>query len=148
MLWASPASEENGHSTLNQKVNKAEIQQICSNWLLLNKTIQSVHLVLGLNKFLTHWAFITMDWIKMVLCFFILICMEIVFFVFVFLGLYPRHMEVLASGQIGATAASLCHCHSNARSELHLRPTPQLTATPDRWPTERGQRLKLHPHGY
>ena len=36
-----------------------------------------------------------------------------------------------AGGQIGATAASLCHSHSNAGSELHLRPTPQLTAMPD-----------------
>ena len=36
-----------------------------------------------------------------------------------------------ARGLIGAAAAGLCHCHSNARSEPHLRPTPQLTATPD-----------------
>ena len=36
-----------------------------------------------------------------------------------------------ARGLIGATAASLPHSHSNARSELHLQPTPQLTATPD-----------------
>ena len=31
---------------------------------------------------------------------------------------------------IRAAAASLCHSHSNARSELHLWSTPQLTATP------------------
>ena len=36
-----------------------------------------------------------------------------------------------ARGQIGATAAGLHHSHSNARSELGLRPTPQLTATSD-----------------
>ena len=36
-----------------------------------------------------------------------------------------------ARGVIGATAANLCHSHSNAGSELHLRPTPQLRATPD-----------------
>ena len=36
-----------------------------------------------------------------------------------------------ASGRIGAVAASLHHSHSHARSELRLRPTPQLTATPD-----------------
>ena len=36
-----------------------------------------------------------------------------------------------ARGRIGAVAASL-HCsHSNARSKPHLRPTPQLRATPD-----------------
>ena len=34
-------------------------------------------------------------------------------------------------GQIGAAAASLHHSHSSARSKLHLRPTPQLTATLD-----------------
>ena len=36
-----------------------------------------------------------------------------------------------ARDRIGATAAGLHHRHSNARSEPHLRPTPQLTATPD-----------------
>ena len=36
-----------------------------------------------------------------------------------------------ARGQIGAAAASLHHSHSNTRSELHLQPMPQLTATPD-----------------
>ena len=34
-----------------------------------------------------------------------------------------------ARGQIGAVAMGLCH--SNGGSELHLRPTPQLMATPD-----------------
>jgi len=34
--------------------------------------------------------------------------------------------------QIGAVAASLRQSHSNLGSEPHLRPTPQLTATPDR----------------
>ena len=36
-----------------------------------------------------------------------------------------------ARGQIGAVAADLHHSHSNAGSEPHLQPTPQLTATPD-----------------
>ena len=36
-----------------------------------------------------------------------------------------------ARGQIGATAAGLLHRHSNARSEPHLQPTPQLMAMPD-----------------
>ena len=30
--------------------------------------------------------------------------------------------------QIGAVATGLYHSHSNARSEPHLRPPPQLTA--------------------
>ena len=38
-----------------------------------------------------------------------------------------------ARGRIGATAAGLrhSHSHSNTRSEPGLRPTPQLTVTPD-----------------
>ena len=36
-----------------------------------------------------------------------------------------------ARGLIGATAAGLHHSHSNTESKLRLRPTPQLTATPD-----------------
>ena len=35
-----------------------------------------------------------------------------------------------ARGLIGAVAAGLHHSHNNARSELHLRPTPKLTAMP------------------
>ena len=33
--------------------------------------------------------------------------------------------------RIVAIAASLHHSHNNARSKPHLRPTPQLRATPD-----------------
>ena len=44
-----------------------------------------------------------------------------------------------AKGPIGAVAAGLHHSHSHIRSEPRLRPTPQLTATPDPQPTERGQ---------
>ena len=36
-----------------------------------------------------------------------------------------------ARGVVRAAAAGLCHSHSNARSELHLRPTQQLVATLD-----------------
>ena len=36
-----------------------------------------------------------------------------------------------AEGLLEAIAASVYHSHSNARSELHLQPTPQLTVTPD-----------------
>ena len=36
-----------------------------------------------------------------------------------------------ARGRTGATAAGLHHSHSNAGSELCLRPTPQLKAMPD-----------------
>ena len=36
-----------------------------------------------------------------------------------------------ARGLIGAVATGLLQSHSNTGSEPHLRPTPQLTATPD-----------------
>ena len=36
-----------------------------------------------------------------------------------------------ARGRIRAAAASLCHSHSNTKSELCLHPTPQLMATQD-----------------
>ena len=51
-----------------------------------------------------------------------------------------------ARGPVGAAAARLCHSHSNTRSELHLRPIAQLTATPDPYPTEQGQGSNLYPH--
>jgi len=41
------------------------------------------------------------------------------------------HGSSQARGLIGAVATSLCQSHSNAGSELHLQPTPQLTAMPD-----------------
>ena len=44
-----------------------------------------------------------------------------------------------AKGRTGSTAAGLHHSHSNAGSELHLQPTPQLMATLDPYPTECGQ---------
>ena len=52
-----------------------------------------------------------------------------------------------ARGLIRATAASPHHRHSNAGSEPCLQTTPQLMATPDPQPTERGQGLNLQPHG-
>jgi len=52
-----------------------------------------------------------------------------------------------ARGRIRATAAGLSQSHSNARSKLHLKPTPQLMAMLDPQPTERGQVLNPQPHG-
>ena len=53
-----------------------------------------------------------------------------------------------ARGQIGATAASLGHSHSNTGSEPNLQPIPQLTAKPDPQPSEQGQGLNPQPHSY
>ena len=52
-----------------------------------------------------------------------------------------------ARGRIRAAAASLCQSHSNKGFEPCLQPTPQLTAMPDRSPTEQGQGPNLQPHG-
>ena len=41
-----------------------------------------------------------------------------------------------ARGQIGAAVAGLHHSHSNARSEPHMKPKPQLTAMLNPKPTE------------
>ena len=41
-----------------------------------------------------------------------------------------------ARGLIRAVAAAIHHSHSNTGSKPHLRPTPQLMATPDPQPTE------------
>ena len=61
-------------------------------------------------------------------------------------GPYLQHVEVFqARGWTGATAASLCHNH---RSKPHLQPTPQLRGMTDPQPTEGGQGLNLHFHGY
>ena len=51
------------------------------------------------------------------------------FLSFVFLVPYPWHMEVPRLGPVRTVATSLHHSHSNARSEMHLRPTPQQHRT-------------------
>ena len=57
------------------------------------------------------------------------------------------HEGSQARGLTRAVATGLSHSHSNARSQPHLQPTPQLTATPDPQPTEHGQGSNLQPHG-
>ena len=57
------------------------------------------------------------------------------FFFFFFFCLFRAVPEAYgdsqARGRIGALAASLHHSHSNAQSELHLWPAPQLTSILD-----------------
>ena len=57
--------------------------------------------------------------------------LKILFYVCLFRAILTAHGGSQARGQIGAVAAGLHHRHSNTRSEPCLRPTPQLTATPD-----------------
>ena len=53
------------------------------------------------------------------------------FLSFFFRATPAAHGGSQARGRIRATAADLHRSHSHAGSEPHLRPTPQLTATPD-----------------
>ena len=53
------------------------------------------------------------------------------FSLFVFRATPVAYGDSQARGPIGAVAPGLHHSHSNTGSELCLRPTPQLTATPD-----------------
>ena len=66
---------------------------------------------------------------------------------FFFRAASAAHGGSQAGGLIGATAASLHHSHSNMGSEPCLPPTPQLMATLDPQPTERGQGSNTQPHG-
>ena len=56
----------------------------------------------------------------------------ILFFFWLFKAAPSAYGGSQARGLVGAVAASLCHSHSKVGSELRLRPTLQLTATPDR----------------
>ena len=74
------------------------------------------------------------------------------FFFFLYFCLFFRAAPMVyggshAGGLFGAVAASLRQSHSNVGSELRLRPTPQLMATPDPQPTEQGQGSNPQPHG-
>ena len=53
------------------------------------------------------------------------------FFFWLFRASPAAYGSSQARGLIGAVAASHSHSHSNARSELHLRPAPELIAKPD-----------------
>ena len=51
---------------------------------------------------------------------------NIYLFILLFRAASVAYGGAQARDQIGATAAGLCHSHSKAGSEPHLRPTPQL----------------------
>ena len=82
--------------------------------------------------------------------FFFLIFNFIYLFIFVFClfrAIPTAYGGSQARGLIGAVALGLCQSHSNARSEPCLQPTPQLTATLDSKPAERGQGSNPQPPG-
>ena len=61
---------------------------------------------------------------------FLFVCLFVCLFAFS-RATSAAHGGSQAKGLIGAIAAGLPHSHSNAGSEPRLRPTAQLTATPD-----------------
>ena len=69
------------------------------------------------------------------------------FFVFLFRAAPVTYGSSQVRGLIGAIVAGLHESHNNARSEPCLQLTPQLTATSDLQPTERGQGSNPQPHG-
>ena len=71
---------------------------------------------------------------KLILGFYFFLIFNFFFFVFLlFLWAAPvAYGGSQARGPIGAVAIGLRQSHSNAGSEPHLQPTPQLTAMPDR----------------
>ena len=64
---------------------------------------------------------------------------KILFFFFFFRATIVANGISQARGPIRATAASLCHSHSNAGSELCLQPTPQRKAILDPQPLSKAR---------
>ena len=62
---------------------------------------------------------------------FIFFFLSFFFFCLLFRAAPMAHGSFQARGSVRAVAANNSHSHSNAGSELHLQPTPQLTSTPD-----------------
>ena len=82
--------------------------------------------------------FLLLDFVSLSTGFLILIIsILLIFLKFYFILFFLFRVTLMAygcsqaRGPIGAVAADLHHSHSNARSELRLQPTPQLTAMPD-----------------
>ena len=69
---------------------------------------------------------------------------------FCFLELYLQHMEVLRLGVKSELQLPVYTTATATQVSImpHLRPTPQLAATLDPKPTERGQGSNPCPHGY
>ena len=95
------------------------------------------------HVFLRSFKIVVFEWFIFNLNFFFFS-----FFCFlIFRAVLAAYGSSQARDWIRAVAAGLHHSHSNARSELCLWPTAQLTATLDPSPTERGQGSNPHPHG-
>ena len=67
---------------------------------------------------------------------------------FLFRAIPGMYGSSQARSRIRGIDAGLHHNHSNVGSDPCLQPTLQLMAMPEPRPTEQGQGLNLHPHGY
>ena len=68
---------------------------------------------------------------------------------FSFLGLRSQHMEIPRLGiKLELQLLAYATATATARSKPHLQTTPQLMGMPIPWPTEWGQALNVHPHGF
>ena len=72
----------------------------------------------------------------------------IFFFPFLFRATPVAYGSSQATGLIRAAATGLPNCHSNARSEPCLKPTPKLTAMPIPSPLNEARGFNPHPYGY
>ena len=79
----------------------------------------------------SHWNFFSFLFFFFFFFFFFFSFFFFFFFFLLFRAALAAHGGSQARDPMGAVAASPCHSHSNAGSELRLQPTPELTATPD-----------------
>ena len=70
------------------------------------------------------------------------------FFFFFFFWTPCSIFNFPGGGHLRDTPAGLRHSHSHVGYKLYPQPTPQFSAMPDPQPTEPGQGLNPHPHGY
>ena len=108
-------------------------------------------LLLGASNFTIILSFCWWFWVEILKGYALSLCgFKYYFYLFIFCILRAAPEAYGGSqdrGLIRAVAASLRQSHRHVGSKLRLRPTAQLTATPDPSPTERGQGSNPQPHG-
>ena len=129
-FWGAGGRGKQGHIS-EVKVYKVSVIRLKSSGFLMYIMVTLVNTVFYTWNMFREW----------ILCWLFLFA-----FCFVFRAAPVAYGGSQTRGWIGAVAAGLHHSHSNAKSELHLQPTPQLMAMPDPY-TEQGQGLNLCPHG-
>ena len=128
LTGATAAGLHHSHSNLGSKTCLQHIPQLMAilrSFNPLSKARDGTHILMVTSQVRYHWTTMGIPWMKLILkqqcsqeleknIFFF-------FFFFVFFRLPPvAYVGSQARGLIGATAASLRHSHSNARSEPRL----------------------------